>query len=73
MHACKNNLLVKCREDVKRYTSIALLQDWRPPGWKQVVVMSVFYGTKLLQFLQNLEAQMSVYVYVYIIFFSIET
>lgn len=31
--------------------------------------MSAFCGTKLLQFLQNLEAQMSVYVCVYIYFF----
>lgn len=64
--ACKNNLLVKCREGVKRYTSIAVLQGWRPLEWKPVLVMDAFYGTKLLQLLQNLEAQTSVYVYIYL-------
>lgn len=68
--ACKNNLLVKCR-GVKRYTSVALVEGWRPVGWKLVLVMSAFCGTKLLQFPQNLEAQVSVYVCVYIFFYSI--
>lgn len=39
---CKNNLLVKCREGVKRYISTALLQGWRPLGWKPVLVMGAF-------------------------------
>lgn len=45
--AWKDNLLVKCREGVKRYTSIALIQDRRPLGWKPILVMSAFCGTKL--------------------------
>lgn len=70
--AWKDKVLVKCREGVKRYTSIALIQGWRPLGWKPILVMSAFCGTKLLQFPQNLEAQMSVYVCV-CVFFSIVT